>query len=371
MRSASRWIRFTRYCFYMIPSKCVLVFGLPRQYQKHAVPKGSASTSVLLILSSPLSSASSSASSSAVTVSIDGRGDYTTIGQAIAEAPSNSDAKYTILVRPGIYEERLHIPRDKTNILLIGNGRHDTVILGHHNGGMLSQTATVAIQRAGFVGQGIAFVNSAGPKAGPCLALLNTADRSVLHNCSIEGFQDTLWASSGRQFYRECDIYGSVDFVMGNTAAVFQNCVLYTRLAGFSVFTAQSRDDPLERTGFVFQYCRFTASTEDSGKQLSGAGRAILGRPWRAYSRVVIMRAYIDDIVSPMGWGEMEGTPTDKASYIEFENEGSRSSTRGRVRWVGVVEVPDADQVREFTVSRFIKGDAWIPQTGVPYIGGL
>ncbi|XP_054794031.1 pectinesterase/pectinesterase inhibitor 18-like [Prosopis cineraria] len=246
-------------------------------------------TLVLLILSSPLSSASSSA----VTVSIDGRGDYTTIGQAIAEAPSNSDKKYTILVRPGIYEERLHIPRDKTNIVLIGNGRHDTVILGHHNGGMLSQTATVAIQGAGFVGQGISFVNSAGPKAGPCLAFLNTADRNV---------------------------YGSIDFVMGNAAAAFQNYVLYTRLAGFSVLTAQSSDDPLERTGFVFQYCRFTASTEDSERQLSGAGRAILGRPWRAYSRLVIMRSYIDDIVSPMGWGEMEGTPTGKASYIDFEN---------------------------------------------------
>ncbi|XP_028793275.1 putative pectinesterase/pectinesterase inhibitor 22 [Neltuma alba] len=308
---------------------------------------------------------SSSLASSTVTVSIDGHGDYTTIAQAISEAPSHSGTKHTILVRPGIYKELLHIPRDKTNILLIGDGRHNTVISD-------TKMAAPSIHGAGFVGQSIAFVNSAGPKAGPGIALLNAADRSVLYNCSIEGFQDTLWASLGRQFYRECHIYGSVDFVMGNAAAVFQNCMLYARLASFSVFTAQSRDDPLQRTGFVFHYCRFTVSPgDDAGKQLSGAGNAILGRPWRAYSRVVIMRSYIDDIVSPMGWGEMKGTPTDKVTYVEFENEGPRSNTRGRVRWIGVVEVHDKDQVKDFTVSRFIKGDDWIPPTGVPYMGGL
>ncbi|KAK4266244.1 hypothetical protein QN277_027194 [Acacia crassicarpa] len=322
-----------------------------------------------LIISSLILLASSS---SAVTVSINGDGEFTTISQAIAAAPSYSDTKYTILVRPGIYEEHLQIPRDKTNILLIGDGRHNTILLGHHNGGTLSATATLAIHGAGFMAQGMAIVNSAGPNAGPGIALLNTADMSVLYNCSVEGYQDTLWASTGRQFYGECHIYGSVDFVMGNAAAVFQNCMLYARLiSGFSAFTAQSRDDPLQRTGFVFHYCRFTVSPEDGGKKLAVGDKAILGRPWRAYSRVVIMRSYIDDIVSPMGWGEMKGTPTDQVTYIEFENEGPGSSTRGRVRWIGVVEVHDKEQVEEFTVSRFIEGDDWIPPTGVPYIGEL
>lgn len=83
------------------------------------------------------------------------------------------------------------------------------------------------------------------------------------------------------------------------------------------------------------------------------------------------MRSYIDEIVSPMGWGEMEGTPTDKVTYMEYENEGPGSSTRGRVRWTGVMEVHDKDQIKEFTVLKFIKGADWIPPSGVPFIGEL
>lgn len=108
-----------------------------------------------------------------------------------------------------------------------------------------------------------------------------------------------------------------------------------------------------------------------SGRELSGAGGAILGRPWRAYSRVVILRSYIDSIVSPRGWGEMEGTPTDKVTYIEFENQGPGSGTRGRVGWPGVREVHDKKLVRYYAVSKFLEGDDWIPRTGVPYLGGF
>ncbi|KAL2337559.1 hypothetical protein Fmac_012005 [Flemingia macrophylla] len=46
-------------------------------------------------------------------------------------------------------------------------------------------------------------------------------NKTILFRCSIEGLQDTLWAVSRRQFYKECDIYGTVDFIYGNAATVF------------------------------------------------------------------------------------------------------------------------------------------------------
>ncbi|KAF7837398.1 putative pectinesterase/pectinesterase inhibitor 22 [Senna tora] len=327
---------------------------------------------VIIVLFS--SYATYSSSDGVTLVSRDGEGDYATISEAIAEAPTHlTHTKYIIHLRPGIYHEYLTIPPNKTNIFLIGQGPHNTKIVGNRSASnppfILSRTATVAIEGAGFVAQGIAFVNWAGPKAGQGIALLNEGDESAFYKCSFEGFQDTLWASTGRQFYRECDVYGSVDFVMGNAAAVFQNCALYARFRKHAVFTAQSRDNPLEATGFVFQNCRFTVSPEE--RELWGVGGSILGRPWRAYSRVVILRSYIDSIVSPSGWGEMEGTPTDKATYVEYGNEGPGSDTRGRVRWPGVMEVHDVEAVRGFAASNFLEADTWIPNTGVPYLGRL
>lgn len=221
------------------------------------------------------------------------------------------------------------------------------------------------------MGRDIGFVNTAGSDAGPGVALLNKAQNTAFYRCSFEGYQDTLWAAMGRQFYRDCEIYGTVDFVMGDATAVFQNSKLYARPTEFVAYTAQSRASKDEQTGFVFQFCKFTISPKDAGGR-STVIRASLGRPWRAYSRVVIMESYIDSIVDPKGWEVMYGSVrTDKLSYIEFANEGPGARTDGRVKWPGVRVVYDQNEVEGFTASRFLDGDNWIPETGIPYHPGL
>ncbi|KAL5077652.1 hypothetical protein RYX36_016636 [Vicia faba] len=55
-----------------------------------------------------------------------------------------------------------------------------------------------------------------------------------------------------RQFYREFDIYRTVDFIFENAVVVFQNCNLYPRLSStgqFNAITAQGRTDPNQNTG--------------------------------------------------------------------------------------------------------------------------
>lgn len=64
----------------------------------------------------------------------------------------------------------------------------------------------------------------------------------------------TRYTHSLRQFYRECDIYGTVDFIFGNAAAIFQNCSLFARKPlpdQKNIFTAQGRSDPNQNTGIV------------------------------------------------------------------------------------------------------------------------
>ncbi|XP_027343469.1 probable pectinesterase/pectinesterase inhibitor 12 [Abrus precatorius] len=298
-----------------------------------------------------------------IIVSKDGSGDYTTVGEAILNAPDLSDKPYTIHVRQGTYEEYVVIPPEKTNIKLVGDGPQHTKIVGYQNG------FTIDIRGEGFMAENMGFVNWAGLNASAAVAVRNEANKSVFFQCSIEGFQDTLWTVAGRQFYKNCDIYGTVDFIYGDAAAVFQDCTVYARYREYVTFTAQSRDDPKEKTGFTFQRCKFTMSPEDSHRK--SEVHATLGRPLRPYSTVAILQSFIDSMVDPKGWEPMPHQPTDKASYIEFENVGPGSNTDQRVDWPGVRLLHYPIQAAPFTASRLLDADSWIPSTGVPYDNGL
>ena len=95
----------------------------------------------------------------------------------------------------------------------------------------------------GFVAINITFCNIAGAIKHQAVTVRNGPDMSTFYTCSFEAYQDTLYTHSLRQFYRECDIYGTVDFIFGNTAVVFQNCNIYPRLpisGQFNSITAQS-----------------------------------------------------------------------------------------------------------------------------------
>ncbi|TKY47990.1 pectinesterase 30 [Spatholobus suberectus] len=298
-----------------------------------------------------------------IIVSKDGSGDYTTVGEAITKAPELSDEPHTIHVRAGTYEEYVVIPAEKTNIKLVGDGPHHTKIVGYQNG------STIDIRGEGFMAENMGFANWAGLNASAAVAVRNEANKSIFFRCSIEGLQDTLWAVWGRQFYKNCDIYGTVDFIYGNAAAVFQDCMVYARYREYVTFTAQSREDPKEKTGFTFQRCKFTMSPQDSDRK--SEVRATLGRPLRAYSTVAILQSYIDSIVVPQGWEPMPHQPTDKVTYIEFDNVGPGSNTSDRVDWPGVTVLRHPTQAAPFTASYLLDADSWIPSTGVPYDNGL
>ncbi|KAG4944914.1 hypothetical protein AAZX31_15G001600 [Glycine max] len=313
-------------------------------------------TAVLLIFVSVLVCCHST-----VIVSKDGSGNYTTVSEAIMKAPDMSDKPYTIHVRAGTYEEYVTIPAKKTNIKLVGDGPHLTKLVGYQNG------STIDVRGDGFMAEKMGFENWAGLKASAAVAVRNEAKKSVFFECSIQGVQDTLWAVSGSQFYKNCDIYGTVDFIYGNAAAVFQDCMLYARYSEYVTFTAQSREDPKEKTGFSFQRCKFTMSPQDSARK-SKVLRATLGRPLRAYSTVAIFHSYIDSMVDPKGWEPMAHQPTDKVTYIEFHNFGPGSKTDHRVDWPGVkVLSRPTPSAHYFTASYLLDADSWIPSTGVPF----
>ncbi|KAG2697496.1 hypothetical protein I3760_07G109200 [Carya illinoinensis] len=313
-----------------------------------------------------------------VTVSQDGTGNFTTISDAIAAAPNNSvtaDGYFLIYVTAGVYEEYVSIAKNKKYLMMIGDGINQTIITGNRSvvdGWTTFNSATFAVVAPGFVAVNITFRNTAGAIKHQAVALRNGADLSTFYSCSFEAYQDTLYTHSLRQFYRECDIYGTVDFIFGNAAVVFQNCNLYPRLpmsGQFNAITAQGRTDPNQNTGTSIQNCRIRAA--DDLASSNGTTQTYLGRPWKEYSRTVYVQTFMDRLINPAGWMAWNGEfALSTLYYAEYNNTGPGSNTTNRVTWSGY-HVMNATDVANYTVANFLLGDDWLPQTGVPYAGGL
>ncbi|KAH6826486.1 Plant invertase/pectin methylesterase inhibitor superfamily [Perilla frutescens var. hirtella] len=300
-------------------------------------------------------------------VAMDGSGQYRSIGQAVLEAPSYSNRRFVIYVKKGVYRENIDMKKKKSNIMLVGDGIGKTIITGNRNfmqGWTTFRTATVAVSGKGFIARDITFRNTAGPESHQGVALRVDSDQSAFYRCSMEGYQDTLYAHSLRQFYRECSISGTIDFIFGNGAAVLQGCKIFTReplpLQKVTI-TAQGRKDPHQSTGFSIQdsYVYATRPT-------------YLGRPWKQYSRTVYINTYMSSMVQPRGWLEWYGDfALGTLWYGEYRNYGPGASISGRVQWPGFHIIRDAATATFFTVGRFLDGMAWLPATGVKFTAGL
>ncbi|KAJ4802106.1 Pectinesterase [Rhynchospora pubera] len=311
-----------------------------------------------------------------LTVAKDGSGNFTTISAAVAAAPDKSKKRFVIYIKAGAYLENVEVGKSKTNIMFVGDGIGKTVIKASRNvvdGWTTFRSATLAVVGNGFIGRDITVENAAGPSKHQAVALRVGSDLSTFYRCSFVGYQDTLYTHSLRQFYRECDIYGTIDFIFGNSAVVFQDCNLYARKPNpnqSNIYTAQGREDPNQNTGISIQKCKVTAAS-DLASNVSSV-KTYLGRPWKEYSRTVFMQSYLDSLIDPTGWLPWNGSfALSTLYYGEYLNTGPGSSTANRVKWPGYRVITSATEANQFTVSSFIQGDQWISLTNVPFMTGL
>ncbi|GAB4826632.1 hypothetical protein Ancab_033527 [Ancistrocladus abbreviatus] len=311
-----------------------------------------------------------------VVVAKDGSGNYKTVKEAIASVPKNSKTRYVIYVKKGVYKENVEIGKSMKNVMLVGDGMSLTVITGSLNvddGSTTFRSATVAAVGDGFIAQDIWFQNTAGPQKHQAVALRVGADQSVINRCKIDAYQDTLYAHSLRQFYRDSVITGTVDFIFGNAAVVFQNCKLVARKPMSNqnnMVTAQGREDPNQNTGTSIQSCQIAASSDL--QPVKGSIKTYLGRPWKAYSRTVVMQSDIGDHIDPSGWSVWSGDFALKTLYYgEYANKGAGADTSKRVKWKGYHVITSVAEARKFTVAELIQGGSWLQSTGVTFTEGL
>ncbi|CAL0328790.1 unnamed protein product [Lupinus luteus] len=307
-----------------------------------------------------------------IVVAKDGSGKYKTISEAINNVVAKSKNRTVIYVKKGIYIENVVIDKTKWNVMLIGDGKNVSIISGSLNfvdGTPTFSTATVAIAGQNFIARDMGFANTAGPEKHQAVALLTSSDQSVYYRCQFDAFQDTLYTQANRQFFRECDIYGTVDFIFGNSAVVIQNSNILPRvpLSGQqNTITAQGKSDPNMNTGTSFQNCTISPFGN------LGSVQTYLGRPWRNYSTTVFMQSSISNIINPSGWLPWVGNSApDTIFYAEYQNFGPGASTKNRVNWNGVVNNITSKQATKFTVKTFISGNQWISASGAPYKSSL
>lgn len=310
-------------------------------------------------------------------VAKDGSGKYNTINAALADVPLKSNKTFVIYIKQGVYNEQISVIRKMTNVMFIGDGPTKTRITGNKNyvdGTGTFKTATVAAIGDGFMAKDIGFENSAGAAKHQAVALLVQSDNSIFFNCQMDGYQDTLYTHTKRQFYRDCTITGTIDFIFGDAAVVFQNCKLIVRKPLDNqqcIVTAQGRKDPKEPTGTVLQGCTISAAPEYF--PLRKTLKSYLGRPWREYSRTIIMQTQIDDLIQPEGWLPWNGDfGLATLFYAEYNNKGPGAVLTGRVKWPGVKtgKISPAS-FAQFTPGQFLNGDSWIKISGVPYTTGM
>ncbi|KAL5736904.1 hypothetical protein ACOSQ2_031692 [Xanthoceras sorbifolium] len=262
-------------------------------------------------------------------VAKDGSGQFKTITDALNVVPKKNSKTFVIYIKAGVYQETVMVTKNLTNVMFIGDGPTKTKITENKNyidGTNTMRTATVSILGPNFIAKDMGFENSAGAIKHQAVALRVQPDKSVFYNCQIDGYQDTLYVHAHTQFYCDCTISGTIDFIFGDAAAVFHTCKMVVRKPFDNqscIVTAQGRNNSRLTTGIVLQNCIIT---EDS-----------------AYLPV--------------------------KNYDEYGNRGPGAVQTSRVTWKGIKKV-NANQANSFTVAQFVKDD-WIKPTGVPYFPGM
>ena len=289
-------------------------------------------------------------------VAKDGSGDFFSVQEAINAVPDfRKNVRTTILVKRGVYKEKIVIPASKINLSLIGE---DGSVLSYDDYADklncfdektgTSGSASCYIYAPDFYAENLTFENTSGP-VGQAVACFVSADRAYFKHCRFLGWQDTLYTygKGCRQYYEDCYIEGTVDFIFGWSTAVFNRCHIHSKTKGY--VTAPSTDQG-QKYGYVFYDCRLTADEGVTGVYLS--------RPWRPYAQAVFVRCDLGGHIMPAGWNNWGNVENEKtAFYAEYQSRGAGANPKARASFSHQLH-----NLEGYTMEEVLAGtDGWNP----------
>lgn len=267
------------------------------------------------------------------TVSTDGSGNFKTVQEAINAVPDFRKKQTIIFIKKGKYKEKLILAASKQNVKFIGESLNETIltyddyaqkknIFGEEKG--TSGSSSFYIYGDGFSAENITFENSSGP-VGQAVAVWAGGDKLTFSNCRFLGFQDTLYTygANNRQFFKDCYVEGTVDFIFGASTAWFERCTIFCKKQGY--ITAASTADTI-KFGYVFNKCKITGDAPIAS--------FYLGRPWRPFAKVVYLNCELPELIRPEGWNNWGKETNEKtAYYAEYKSTGKGAVVDKRVNW--------------------------------------
>ena len=308
-------------------------------------------------------------------VSPDGHGDFKTVQEAIDACPDYSQKEITrILVKAGTYKEMVSIPHTKFRLYIKGEGAENTLITydkyakalwpGRDIAVGTSGSASVYIHASYITFEDIAFENSAGEgkEIGQAVAVFTDGDFLFFNRCHFIGNQDTLYTYGRfgkfggikRNYFKDCYIEGTTDFIFGTSIAYFENCTIHSKKNSYVTAASTLHG---QKYGYVFKDCKLTAAP--------GIDKCYLGRPWGAYAKTVFINCELGEHIVADGWHdwEKEGKPNTKKNsfYAEYGNFGP-GAEGPRVKWAHKLKARDLkDYTFEKVMYQSQDGIVWDP----------
>lgn len=294
-----------------------------------------------------------------ITVSRDGSGDFTSIQKAIESCKSFPYERITVYIENGVYREKVRVPAWNTKLSFIGENKDSTIItyadyFNKINKGRNSTfyTATLIVQANDFHAENITIKNDAGP-VGQAIALNVKADRCSFVNCNILGDQDALYVTgeNARQYFKNCTISGTTDFIFGEATALFESCTIICKDNSFITAASTPKNASY---GLVFKNCKIEA--------LPAVNKVYLGRPWRKYAKTVFINCQMDDFIRPEGWDNWRNPENEKTVlYAEYHSTGAGSDPSARVKWSKQLTKKQAEKYTTKNIFTIDKG-VWVPE---------
>ena len=312
---------------------------------------------LILFLAFPAISAAQTTISPGVkadlTVAADGSGTVKTVGEAIDRVPANNRKRFVIRIKPGVYTEQIRIPANKPLISFIGESAETTKLTFNISNKVAGSTSAAYAFYVGghdFYAENLTFENSFG-QGSQAVAVLSEADRLVFKNCRFLGWQDTLYAKNGRQYFENCYVEGSVDFIFGQATAVFESCTIHSKADGY--IAAPMRFSDTESSGYVFTKSKLTGANIDKG--------VFLARPWRPFGRAIYLNTEMGAHIRSEGWNNWGKAENEQTAYFaEYASRGAGAKPENRVKWMHRLSKEEA---QKFETENFLKGrDGWNPK---------
>lgn len=266
-----------------------------------------------------------------MTVAKDGSGDFYDLQSAINAAKGFPDKPVTIQLKNGVYNEKIKVYEWNTHMRIIGESKENTIITfdDHFNKINLGRnstfhTPTFSIEGNDFYLKNVTIKNTAG-EVGQAVALAVNANWVKIENCRLIGNQDTLYVTGEGfvQYFKECYIEGTTDFIFGQATAYFEDCTIHSKSNSYITAASTPKGSAY---GFVFDNCKLTAANNVS--------KVYLGRPWRTYAKTVFLRCELGSHIVPEGWDNWSNKEAERNSfYAEHNNSGPGYIPKKRVIW--------------------------------------